>query len=153
MLELRDVLLPGADDLLLVQRRQAVTVGQPRTPLIAKRLEEEAQRRLEEIRLPPMPPIKEWRKPPDGREYARRYEVWELLAWYHHEVYLPYYAGPWNWIKRLWRRLFGGEKGRFVNKSPWQQLAQKDYWLAMEAAEEQLQAEVEDGQRRLELED
>lgn len=123
---------------------------QPKTKLVQERLEEEAKRRLEERRLPSMPPIKEWRKPPDGREHARRYEVWELLAWYHHEVYLGQHAGLWNWLKRVWRRVFGGTAGRFRNKSPWEQVAHKDYWLAMEAAEEELQAEQEAKQRKIE---
>lgn len=101
----------------------------PRNALAHEEIERAAQERLEAMRLPPMPPIKEWRLPPEGREYARRYQVWELLAWYHHQVLTPELT-LWAWVRRKWRALFGGDAGRLLNMSPWQQLALKDRWAA-----------------------
>jgi hypothetical protein len=122
----------------------------PKNALVREELERQAQQRLEAMRLPPMPPIREWRFPPDGREYSRRYQVWELLAWYHHEVVLPE-RGLRAWMLRKWRQLFGGQVGRTRNLSPWQQLALRDRWEAEDWAVRQ-NALAADEERKANLE-
>jgi len=105
----------------------------PKNKLFQAELDRQAQLRLEAQRLPPMPPIREWRFPPEGREYARRYQVWELLAWYHHDVLLPE-LGLRAWLRRKWRwmlgKFFASDIARTKNLSPWQQLALRDRWEA-----------------------
>lgn len=86
----------------------------PSNALIAKRRRE----LLEQHHLPPIETIGEWRRPPDARELARRYQVWELLEWYHHEVLLPT-LGIRAWFRRLWNHIRGR---KIKNLSPWAQL-------------------------------
>lgn len=120
----------------------------PKNAYLQEQLEAETQKRLEAMRLPPMPKIRDWRMPPEGREYARRSHVWELLAWYHHEVYLKEYAGLRNWLRRKWRALFGGWRGRVLNKSPWEQLALRDRAEAEELAARELLLERQENEAR-----
>lgn len=76
--------------------------------------------RIERHRLADTPKtIGEWRSVPDSREFARRGHVWEILAWYHHEVIRPE-LGLRAWFRRLWHRLRGN---RVKLMSPWEQLA------------------------------
>lgn len=63
--------------------------------------------------------IGQWRTLPDSREYARRGHVWELLAWYHHNVAREEFGGFRKLLKRLWYRLRGK---RTELMSPWEQL-------------------------------
>lgn len=119
----------------------------PRNQLVQEELERQAQERIAAMRLPPMPPIREWRLPPDGREYARRHQVWELLAWYHHD-FLRNELGVRAWIRRKWRwliwKLFDHEPSRVRLMTPWQQLALQDRWRAEEQVRNAAVADMEE---------
>lgn len=91
---------------------------------------------LAERRLPPIETIGEWRRPPDAREFARRYQVWELLEWYEHEVARPE-RGLKGFLRRLWYRLRGK---RIKLMSPWEQLRIRDELEARKRAEHELAA-------------
>lgn len=73
--------------------------------------------------------IRDWRKPPECEQVARREDVWYLLAWYHHEVVRPE-LGLRGFLRRLWRRI-KGEKIKLL--SPWEQLSIRDEWEARRA--------------------
>lgn len=128
----------------------------PKNKFVEEELTRQEQERLEAMRLPPMPPIREWRLPPEGREFARRYQVWELLAWYHHE-FLQGELGVRAWIRRKWRyvmwKLFDHEPSRIRLMTPWQQLALQDRWRAAKWQErEAIAREEEERQADLKLE-
>lgn len=94
---------------------------------------EETKRRKERENALPLPTLAQWRKLEGGcREYARRYEVFALLEWYHHTIYLPN-RGFRAWLKRLWWRLRGK---RFHLLSPFQHLHLRDQFEEEEAERE-----------------
>lgn len=116
----------------------------PSNALIARR----RQQLIEEQQMPPVKTIAEWRRPPDCREYARRYQVWELLAWYHHEVVRPE-LGVRGFMRRLWNRIRG--KG-VKNMSPWEQLEVRQRFEAHAKAMDELKEKTETELERLEAE-
>ncbi|HSH45177.1 MAG TPA: hypothetical protein VK966_04950, partial [Longimicrobiales bacterium] len=91
----------------------------PKNELVRER----AKQLLLERQLPPVETIGAWRTPPDAREYARRYQVWELLAWDEHDVLRPN-RGLRGFLRRLWYRLTG-QKHKLL--SPWEQLRIGDH--------------------------
>ena len=116
----------------------------PRNELVRKRQLEI----LQSNELPPIKTIAEWRRAPDAREFARRYQVWELLAWYHHEVLRPD-MGIRGGIRRLWNWVRGKSP---KNLSPWEQLKIRESDEARIAALEQLNALREEELHALEAE-
>lgn len=101
----------------------------PRNDFIARRQAE----LLAAKTLPPTPPIKEFREPPSAREYVRRYELWEMLGWYEHNVARPN-RGIGGFFRRLWRRVRGK---KIELMSPWEQLHLRDMYRAREQALEE----------------
>ena len=89
--------------------------------------------------LPEMPPIKEFREAPDAREYVRRYQLWELLGWYEHEVVRPN-RGLKGFLRRLWWRVTG-QKVKLM--SPFQQLIYRDRALALQQARKEVEERAE----------
>lgn len=96
----------------------------PKNEIVKKTIQEEAAQAyidvIERHRLADTPKaIGEWRTVPNSREHVRRGHVWELLAWYHHEVIRPEFTLR-AWLRRLWWTLTGN---RVKLMSPWEQLA------------------------------
>lgn len=113
----------------------------PKNALAAERRAKRLEELLSKIDPGAMPSTKEFRLSPDGREYARRYQVWGLLAWYHHEVLERRYLSPWARLKRLWWRLTG-QKVKLM--SPFQQLRMRDRLEAQEQVEREFPKLLED---------
>lgn len=100
----------------------------PKNDFVARRRRE----LLEQMEPPPAITFREWRRPPDCREYARRHHVWGLLEWYHEQVLFGHYFGFRNRMKRLWWKLTGQN---LKLMSPWKQLVFRDMAEAELAAE------------------
>ena len=107
--------------------------------IIAPGYTERALEILKAKELPEMPPIKEFREAPDAREYVRRYQLWELLGWYEHEVVRPN-RGLKGFLRRLWWRVTG-QKVKLM--SPFQQLIYRDRALALQQARKEVEERAE----------